>query len=123
MPNSSILKYSNINLSGVHTHNIKTFDFISLSLYNIKYFSEYFPRFMGELSNSQLQKVFHCSIRGVVLFFNYLQYLSLLRTLYLGEAGINTFLTAVKELKQFWGVSFLYYKQSSHLRGCIIPNG
>lgn len=121
MPNSSILKYSNINLSGVHTHNIKTFDFISLSLYNIKYFSEYFPRFMGELSNSC--RKFFTVVLEVLFCFLITFNLSLLRTLYLGEAGINTFLTTVKELKQFWGVSFLYYKQSSHLRGCIIPNG
>ena len=52
MPNSSVLRYSNINLNGVHTHNIKTFDFISLRLYNTKYFSEYFSQFMEEFSNS-----------------------------------------------------------------------
>lgn len=106
MPNSSILKYSNINLSGVHTHNIKTFDFISLSLYNIKYFSEYFPRFMGELSNSQLQKVFHCSIRGVVLFFNYLQ--SFLTTYTVSRRGRNKYiLNNSKRIKTILGGQFL----------------
>ena len=50
-----------------HTHNIKTFDFISLRLYNTKYFSEYFSQFMGEFANSQRQKAFPCGFRDIEL--------------------------------------------------------
>lgn len=70
-------------------HNIKTLNFISLNLYNTKYFSEYFPCFMGELSSSQMMKVFHYSFRGIILFFITFNLLLLMKLEASVQAGLS----------------------------------